>query len=119
MRALKPELPPPGDLIEAGAKGTATYITVALRFIQPLARISGLHPSPVATRVLARLLSECDEQGVWRPKQLKALPRTTHRVTYHMYPLQAESKSADSRLVDVTFRLALIARLLGWPLEYR
>ena len=69
--------------------------------------------------MLARLLSECDEQGVWRPKQLKALPRTTHRVTYHMYPLQAESKSADSRLVDVTFRLALIARLLGWPLEYR
>ena len=118
-RVLKPELLLLGDPIEADTKGTAKDIPLALHFIELLARISALHTNPVATRVLARLLSECDEQGVWRPKQLKAAPRTTHRVTYHMYPLQAEAKSADSRLVDVTFRLALIARLLGWPLEYR
>jgi len=72
----------------------------------------------VATKVLGRLLSECDEQGVWRPKSLKAAPRAIHRVTHHMYPLNPESKAADSRSVDVTFRLALIARLLGWPVEY-
>jgi hypothetical protein len=118
-RVLKPELLLLGDPIEADAKGVAKDIPLALHFIELLARISALHTNPVATRVLARLLSECDEQGVWRPKPAKAAPRTTHRVTYHMYPLQAESKSSDSRLVDVTFRLALIARLLGWPLEYR
>jgi len=72
----------------------------------------------VATKVLARLMSEVDERGVWRPKVLKTAPRTTHKVTYHMYPLHQESKTPDTRVVDVTFRLALIARLLGWPLEY-
>jgi hypothetical protein len=35
-----------------------------------------------------------------------------------MYPLAAETKSAESRQVDVTFRLALIAKSLGWSLEY-
>ena len=118
-RVLKPELLLLGDPIEADAKGNAKDIPLALHFIELLARISALHTNPVATRVLARLMSECDDEGVWRPKALKAAPRTTHKVTHHCYPLQVESKQVDSRLVDVTFRLALIARLLGWPLEYR
>ncbi|HEV8357714.1 MAG TPA: hypothetical protein VGQ17_13255 [Gemmatimonadales bacterium] len=117
-RVLKPDLLLLGDPIEADAKGTPKDIPLSLHFIEMLARISALHTNPVATKVLARLLSECDGNGIWRPKQLKAAPRTTHKVTYHMYPLQPESKSADARLVDVTFRLALIARLLGWPVEY-
>ena len=117
-RVLKPELLLLGDPIVADAKGNAKDIPLALHFIELLARISALHTNPVATKVLARLLSECDAQGVWRSKALKAAPRAIHKITYHSYPLHAESKSADSRLVDVTFRLALIARLLGWPLEY-
>lgn len=114
----KPELLLLGDPIVADSKGNAKDIPLALHFIELLARISALHTNPVATKVLARLMSECDEQGVWRPKTLKATPRAIHKITYHMYPLQQETKAADSRLVDVTFRLALIARLLGWPLEY-
>jgi hypothetical protein len=118
-RVLKPELLLLGDPIVADAKGNAKDIPLALHFIELLARISALHTNPVATKVLARLMSECDEEGVWRPKALKATPKTTHKVVCHAYPLHAESKSPDSRVVDVTFRLALIARLLGWPLEYR
>jgi hypothetical protein len=94
----KPELLLLGDPIVADSKGNAKDIPLALHFIELLARISALHTNPVATKVLARLMSECDDAGVWRPKALKA---------------------AESRLVDVTFRLALIARLLGWPVEYR
>ena len=118
-RVLKPDLLLLGDPIVADAKGHAKDIPLALHFIELLARISALHTNPVATKVLARLMSECDDQGVWRPKALKAAPKTTHKVTYHTYPIHLESKAADSRVVDVTFRLALIARLLGWPLEYR
>src|SRR5687767_1765221 len=90
----------------------AIKIKLALHLIELLARISALHTNPVATRVLARLLSECDEGGVWHPKALKAAPKTTHKVVCHAYPLHLESKSTDSRVVDVTFRLALIAKLL-------
>lgn len=118
-KVLKPDLLLLGDPIVADPKGNAKDIPLALHFIELLARISALHTHPAATRVLARLLSECDEQGVWRPKQLKSPPRSIHKVAYHYYPLQPEAKSADSRLVDVTFRLALITRLLGWPVEYR
>ena len=118
-RVLKPELLLLGDPIVADAKGSPKDIPLALHFIELLARINALHTNPVATRVLARLLAECDESGVWHPKALKAAPRAGHKITYHTYPLHPESKSLDSRQVDVTFRLALIARLLGWPVEYR
>ena len=118
-RVVKPELLLLGEPLGADPKGNARDIPLALHFIELLARINALHTNPVATRVLARLMSECNEEGVWRPKTLKAAPRAIHKITYHAYPLHVESKSADSRVVDVTFRLALIARLLGWPLEYR
>lgn len=118
-RVHKPELLLLGDPIVADAKGNAKDVPLALHFIELLARISALHTNPVATKVLARLTSECDEQGVWRPKSLKAAPKATHKITYHTYPVHLESKAPDSRVVDVSFRLALIARLLGWPLEYR
>jgi hypothetical protein len=117
-RVHKPELLLLGDPIVADAKGNAKDIPLALHFIELLARISALHTNPVATKVLARLMSEVDEQGVWRPKALKTAPRAIHKITYHTYPLHQESRGPDTRLVDVTFRLALIARLLGWPLEY-
>jgi hypothetical protein len=117
-KVLKPDLLLLGDPIVADSKGNAKDIPLALHFIELLARISALHTNPVATKVLARLLSECDERGVWCPRGVKTLPRAMHKITYHTYPLQQETKAPDSRLVDVSFRLALIARLLGWPLEY-
>ena len=117
-RVLKPELLLLGDPLVADSKGNAKDIPLALHFIELLARISALHTNPVATKVLARLMSEVDDHGVWRPKALKTTPKATHKITYHTYPLHLESKGPETRVVDVTFRLALIARLLGWPLEY-
>ncbi|MGH7559461.1 MAG: hypothetical protein ACRENB_00420 [Gemmatimonadales bacterium] len=117
-RAMKPDLLLLGDPITADAKGNSKDIPLALHFIELLARIHALHTAPVATRVLARLLSDTDAQGVWRPKALKAAPHAAHKITYHSWDLHVENKSADSRLVEVTFRLALITKLLNWPVEY-
>jgi len=117
-RAMKPDLFLLGDPITADAKGNAKDIPLALHFIELLARIHALHTAPVATKVLARLLSECDEIGVWRPKALKSAPKAVHKILYHAWDLHPEHKSPESKLVEVTFRLALITRLLGWPLEY-
>ncbi len=118
-KVLRPDVLLLGDPISADSKGNAKDIPLALYFIETLARIHALHTNPVATKVLTRLLSECDAEGVWRPKTLKTAPRAVSKVTTHYYPLQLEAKSPESRLVDVTFRLALIAKLLGWGLEYR
>ena len=67
---------------------------------------------------LGRLLKETDEEGVWRPKNLRSQPKALNKITYHYYPLLADAKTTEGREVDVTFRLALIAKLLGWPIEY-
>jgi hypothetical protein len=39
-------------------------------------------------------------------------------MSYHTFPLEAESKAAEWKQVDVTFRLALIAKAMGWTIEY-
>ena len=116
-KAIKPDYLLLGDPIEADAKGNAKDIPLALYTIELLARLGALHTAPVATRVLARLLSECDEHGVWAPKGLKSQPKPFSKVTYHWYPLHPETKAPESKVVDVTFRLALIAKVLGWQLQ--
>ncbi|HXE57282.1 MAG TPA: hypothetical protein VNK43_04720 [Gemmatimonadales bacterium] len=117
-RAVKPQHLLLGDPIEADAKGMPKDLPLALYFIELLARLGALHTAPVATKVLARLMKECDERGVWHPKGLRSQPRAVNKITYHYYPLDPETKVPESRQTDVTFRLALIAKLLGWQLEY-
>jgi hypothetical protein len=118
-KAIKPDYLLLGDPIEADSKGNAKDIPLALYTIELLARIGALHTAPSANRVLRKLLSDCDPNGVWQPKGLKSLPKASNKATYHWYPLHPETKAPESRAVDVTFRLALIAKLLGWQLEYR
>ena len=113
-KTVKPQHLLLGDPIESDGKGVAKDVPLALHYIELLARIGALHTAPVATKVLGRLLKDCDEHGVWHPKGLRSLPKALNKITYHTFPLATESKSAESRQVDVTFRLALIAKHLGW-----
>lgn len=107
-----------GDPIHADARGNPRDIPLALHYIELLAHLGALQHAPVATKVLARLLHDCDSEGVWRPSGLKAAPKTDERHICHYWPLQVEDRTAEGRHVDVTFRLAVIARLLGMPVEY-
>lgn len=108
-----------GDPTETDAKGNVKDIPFALHFYEQLARIGAVNASPLAGKVLGRLYGECDDFGVWRPKKLPASAlKSPHAASYHAYPLQEEGRSPESRLVDVTFRLALIARVSGRPVEY-
>ena len=117
-RSIKPQHLLLGDPIEADAKGFPKDMPLALHYIELLATMGALEWAPVATKVLSRLLKDCDEMGVWRPKNLRSQPKALNRITYHYYPLHLDSKTTEGREVDITFRLALIAKLLGWPLDY-
>jgi hypothetical protein len=117
-RAVKPQHLLLGDPIEADAKGMAKDIPLALHYIELLARMGALQWAPVATKVLARLARECADQGVWNPKNLRSQPKAGDKITYHFYPLNLDAKTTEEREVDLTFRLALIAKLLGWQLDY-
>jgi hypothetical protein len=77
-----------------------------------------LENSPVAVRILSRLLKMCDERGVWSPKNLRTLPKSASGIAGFAFPLEADTRSQESRKADVTFRLALIAKLAGRTLEY-
>jgi hypothetical protein len=117
-KAMKPQQLLLGDPIEADAKGTPKDLPLALYYIALLSRMHALQWAPVATKVLARTLKDVDERGIWAPKPLRSQPKAANHITHHWYPLQPDDKSAESKQIDVTFRLALIAKSLGWELTF-
>jgi hypothetical protein len=118
-RTVKPQHLLLGDPIEADSKGMPSDIPLALHYIELLARMGALPWAPVATKVLARLFKDSDDAGIWSPKNLRSQPKALNKITYHYYPLLLDAKTTEGREVDITFRLALIAKLLGWSLEFR
>jgi len=106
-----------GDPLHADAQGRLDDIPFALYWIELLARLGIVRQVPSAARVLARLYSECSDQGIWSPKSLRAMPKSENPVVAHYFPLEGPGKSPAQRQTDVTFRLALIARLVGIPLN--
>ena len=117
-RTAKPSFELLGDPLAADAAGRTKDFPLALHWIEVLARLNMLHTSPTAQRVLLRLVSECDPQGVWSPPNLRSLPKSPSRLADFVFPLSVDTKSPEGRKVDVTFRLALIAKLAGWTLEF-
>jgi hypothetical protein len=105
-----------GDPLHADAQGHVEDIPFALYWLELLARLGIVRQVPSAAKVLARLYSECSEDGIWSPKSLRAMPKSDNPAVAHYFPLEGPGKSPAQRQTDVTFRLALIARLLGIPL---
>ena len=117
-RTVRPQHLLLGDPIEADSKGLPSDIPLALHYIELLARVGALPWAPLATKVLGRLLKDCDDKGIWHPKNLRSQPKAVNKITYHYYPLLLDAKTTEGREVDITFRLALIAKLLGWSLDH-
>ena len=103
--------------MHADAQGRITDVPFALYWLELLTRLGIVRQVPSAAKVLARLYSECDDQGIWSPAGLRVMPKSTNPVVYHYFPLEGPGKSPAQRQTDVSFRLALIARLLGMPLN--
>ncbi len=103
--------------MHADAQGRVSDVAFAVYWLELLARLGIVRQVPIAAKVLARLYSECDDQGIWSPAGLRVMPRSTNPVISHYFPLEGPGKSPAQRQTDVTFRLALIARLSGIPLN--
>jgi hypothetical protein len=106
-----------GDPMHADAQGRVDDVPFATYWLELLARLGILRQVAPAARVAARLFSETDEQGIWSPAGLRVMPKSDNPVLAHYFPLEGPGKSPAQRQTDVTFRLALIARLLGIPLN--
>jgi len=114
---LKPTFELLGDPLRSDAQGHVPDVPFAVYWLELLARLGLARRIQSASRVLARLFSECDEHGIWTPRNLRGLPKTESPVLVHWFPLEGPGKSPAQRQTDITFRLALIARLLGLPIE--
>ncbi|HKC48917.1 MAG TPA: hypothetical protein VKB63_15040 [Gemmatimonadales bacterium] len=106
-----------GDPLRADAQGHVPDVPFAVYWLELMARLGVVRQIPSASKVLARLFSECDDQGVWTPKNLRGLPKSDSPVVAHWFPLEGPGKSPAQRQTDITFRLGLIARLMGIPVE--
>jgi hypothetical protein len=106
-----------GDPIHASASGQADDLPLALHWMETLARLQLLTSSTSAAKVWSRLMKETDKQGVWHPKNLRALPKGSSPWAYHLFPLEGDMKRSEAKQTDVSFRMALIARLAGWELS--
>ena len=83
-----------------------------------LARLNWLRTSASAQRALARLLRDCDDEGVWAAKGLRSFPKSPAGLAGFTFPLERNAKKREARKADVTFRLAHLAKLTGLELEY-
>jgi len=116
-KLLKPMFELLGDPLRSDAQGHVRDVPFALYWLELLARLGLVRQVPSASRVLARLYNECDDQGIWSPKNLRTPPKATTSLTTHYFPLEGPGKSPAQRQTDVTFRLALIGRIMGLPID--
>lgn len=114
---FKPTFEVLGDPLRSDAQGHVTDVPFAVYWLELLARMGIVRQVPSAGRVLARLFSECDERGIWNPKNLRGLPKSSSPILTHWFPLEGPGKSPAQRQTDITFRLGLIARLMGIPID--
>ena len=54
-----------GDPLRADAQGRVSDVPFAVFWLELLARLGIVRQVPSASRVLARLFAECDDQGIW------------------------------------------------------
>ncbi len=79
-------------------------------------RLPNLRRNDNWLKLFERFLDDRDDQGVWHPHKGMAAVRSTDPFVWPSYPLE-EALSGDERWTDATFRLGLIARILGRPIE--
>jgi hypothetical protein len=91
-------------------------VPAAITWLELMARLGFLRRNDNWLKLFERFLDDRDENGIWHPHKGMAAPRTTNPFVWPTYPLES-ALSGDERWTDATFRLGLIARILGRPIE--
>ena len=92
----------------------------ALAWLEVMARLGFLGRHEGWARLLERTLDDRDRRHVWHPPRSMAMPAVVPAWSWPLLPLSDPAiVGAEAALcIDVTFRLALIARLTGRVLEF-
>jgi hypothetical protein len=104
-----------GDLLPHRNAADAD-VPFALFWLELMARLGYLKRNENWSKLFERFLEDRDREGVWHPHKGLASPRSTNPHVWPTYPLEAQL-AGEERWADMTFRLGLIARLAGRPIE--
>jgi len=91
-------------------------VPFALAWLELMARLGFLRRNEGWEKLFDRFLDDRDRDLVWHPHKGLAMPRSSNPFVWPGFPLE-QMTAGDERWTDVTFRLGLIARLSGRPLE--
>lgn len=90
-------------------------IAFAVSWLELAARLGFLKRQESWSAIYSALLAQCDESGVWRLPQGRGGARSGHPFVWPSFPLALPD---DDPASDVTFRLAMIGRYSGRPVEF-
>jgi hypothetical protein len=93
-------------------------VPAAIGWLEMMARFGFLRRNENWMKLYERLLDDRGPDGVWHPHKGMSMPRSSHGWVWSAYPLEP-SHAGNERWTDVTFRLGLIARLSGRPVEIK
>lgn len=91
-------------------------VPFALTWLELMARLGVLRKNEGWMSLFERFLDDRDRDYVWHPHRGSAKPQTSNPEVWVQFPLD-EGSAGEDRWSDVTFRIGLIARLLGRPIE--
>ncbi len=91
-------------------------VASAITWLELMARLGFLRRNENWTKLFERFLDDRNEDGVWHPHKGMSAVRTSNPFVWPSYPLES-ALSGDERWTDATFRLGLIAKILGRPIE--
>jgi hypothetical protein len=91
-------------------------VASAIIWLELMARLGYLRRNENWSKLFDRFLDDRDAQGVWHPHKGMAAVRSHNPFVWPAYPLE-QALSGDERWTDATFRLGLIARIAGRPIE--
>ena len=93
-------------------------VPFALYWLELMARLGFMKRNDNWSKLFERFLEDRDREGVWHPHKGMAVAKSTSPHVWPTYPLE-EQHAGEERWTDITFRLGLIARLSGRPIEIR
>jgi hypothetical protein len=90
-------------------------IGFVVAWLELAARLGYLKRHEGWAQAFSRLLDQCDESCVWRGRR-QGSAKASSSFVWPTYPL-IPNAAADEQAAEITFRLGLIARFAGRPLE--
>lgn len=88
----------------------------ALAWLEIAARLGFLRRNDHWSKLFDRFLDDRGRDGVWHPHKGMEPPQSVNPFVWPLFPLDTR-EGANHRWTDVTFRLGLIARLAGRPID--